>query len=645
MSGIAGIFHFDGAPVEPGLIEKMTGAMAYRGPDGLNHWVRGPIALGQCMLRTTQESLEEKQPLANEDESLVLVMDGWLSNWEELRAELLAKGARLRSRADAELVLRAYEAWGKDCLVHLDGDFALVVWDARKRSVFCVRDRMGLKPFHYHWDGRRLIIASDLHAILAVRSVPQEPNEGMIAEALSWEWLSRHETVWCGVMRLVGAHHMTVGAAGGPHIEQYWLPRLDADLGYKRDEDYIEHYRDLFVDCVRRSSRSYGTVACDVSGGHDSSAIFCVADYLRKVARLPAPAIKGYTVRHKARSDIDELDYARAVGRHLGLEIEETEAFAPDLSWFEAQARKDRDFPGAPNGASAVNVRMAMASSGSRVALCGEGGDEWLGANPFYYAEQILRRQWVGLYDSFRADVADFGLSQASHWLLSYGFTPIVPGLKETLRTLLRFDGASSSYEGAFWLSPQMRAKLRSRRVAADRSHSSIRNPLRRAMFETLNNAFRAHVMEKAERRASQIGIEIRAPFHDRRFIECAFAIPGRLRQLGKTTKLIHLRALADLLPSSVTERKIKATADSLFRAHLDHMGEEFTRIIPFEHPKWLDPVGMPSLYHAYLQRSSGRSWIWQLWGIYECHCVFQAKSGPLPGNSASFAELARSNV
>src|SRR6516164_9775269 len=107
MSGIAGIFHFDGAPVEPGLIEKMTGAMAYRGPDGLNHWVRGPIALGQCMLRTTQESLEEKQPLANEDESLVLVMDGWLSNWEELRAELLAKGARLRSRADAELVLRA----------------------------------------------------------------------------------------------------------------------------------------------------------------------------------------------------------------------------------------------------------------------------------------------------------------------------------------------------------------------------------------------------------------------------------------------------------------------------------------------------------------------------------------------------------
>ncbi len=92
MSGIAGIIHFDGKPVEPGLIEKMTRAMAHRGPDGINHWVKGSVALGQCMLRTTPESLEEHQPLTNEDESLVLVMDGRVDNWEELRKELL--GAR-----------------------------------------------------------------------------------------------------------------------------------------------------------------------------------------------------------------------------------------------------------------------------------------------------------------------------------------------------------------------------------------------------------------------------------------------------------------------------------------------------------------------------------------------------------------------
>src|SRR5450759_202276 len=107
MSGIAGIIRFDGGLVEHGLIEKMTAAMPYRGPDGINHWVRGSIALGQCMLRTTPESLEETQPLTNEDESLVLVMDGRVDNWEELRRELLGRGAVLRNRSDAELVLRA----------------------------------------------------------------------------------------------------------------------------------------------------------------------------------------------------------------------------------------------------------------------------------------------------------------------------------------------------------------------------------------------------------------------------------------------------------------------------------------------------------------------------------------------------------
>ena len=107
MSGIAGIIHFDGRPVEPGQVEAMTASMPYRGPDGIHHWRKGNVALGHCMMHTTPESLEETQPLTNQDESLVLVMDGRVDNWEELRRELLSKGAVLRTQADAELVLRA----------------------------------------------------------------------------------------------------------------------------------------------------------------------------------------------------------------------------------------------------------------------------------------------------------------------------------------------------------------------------------------------------------------------------------------------------------------------------------------------------------------------------------------------------------
>ena len=225
MSGIAGIIRFDGGPVEQGLIEKMTAAMPYRGPDGINHWVRGSVALGQCMLRTTPESLEETQPLTNEDESLVLVMDGWLSNWKELRAELLTKSVKLRNRADAELVLRAYEVWGAKCLAHLDGDFALAIWDARRREAFCARDRIGNKPFNYYWDGKTFIFSSELHPILVVPGVPENLNEGMVAEFLAMELVSRDETFWKRILRLCSAHKMVVSQSGY-RIEEYWSPDL-----------------------------------------------------------------------------------------------------------------------------------------------------------------------------------------------------------------------------------------------------------------------------------------------------------------------------------------------------------------------------------------------------------------------------------
>ncbi|MDH5223012.1 MAG: asparagine synthase-related protein, partial [Betaproteobacteria bacterium] len=370
MSGIAGIIRFDGAPVEPGLVEKMTSAMDYRGPDGINHWVRGSVALGQCMLRTTPESLEETQPLANEDESLVLVMDGRVDNWEELRRELLARGAVLRTRSDAELVLRAYEAWGRECLAHVDGDFALVIWDARRREAFCARDRLGHKPLHYHWDGKAFAFASELHPLLGLSWVAQAPNEGMVAEYLAWEFHSRDETLWQGILRLVAAHRMVV-SKDGPRIDEYWAPDLWADPGFTRDEQYFERYRELLTDAVRRLSRSHRPVAYEVSGGLDSSAVFCIAERLRRDRSLPAPDTLAYTVSFTDDSGANEIEYARAVGAFTGRRIEEAQPTYPSLAWYEARARTYREFPGYPNGAMAFEGMRYAASKESRVVLTG----------------------------------------------------------------------------------------------------------------------------------------------------------------------------------------------------------------------------------------------------------------------------------
>ncbi len=196
MSGIAGIVHFDGRPVEAGLIQGMTAAMANRGPDAISHWSAQTVALGHCMLRTTPESLDEKQPLANEEESIVLVLDGRLDNWEELRVDFLGRGVRLGDKTDAELVLRAYEIWGTDCLSQIEGDFAFVVWDARKRSVFCACNQTGIKTLHFHQDEQRFVFASEPGPISQLPGVPEVFNEELVAEYLSIDWQSLDQTFW-----------------------------------------------------------------------------------------------------------------------------------------------------------------------------------------------------------------------------------------------------------------------------------------------------------------------------------------------------------------------------------------------------------------------------------------------------------------
>src|SRR5262245_47171197 len=143
MSGIAAIYNLDGRPVDPQLLKRMTDAIAHRGPEGINHWIKGSVGLGHCMLQTTPESWHEKQPVIDETGELCLTLDGRVDNREELKVALEAKGARLRDDTDAELVLKAYEVWTENSAEKILGDFAYVIWDGRRRQLFCARDSVG----------------------------------------------------------------------------------------------------------------------------------------------------------------------------------------------------------------------------------------------------------------------------------------------------------------------------------------------------------------------------------------------------------------------------------------------------------------------------------------------------------------------
>jgi len=572
------------------------------------------------MLHTTPESLEESQPLTNEDESLVLVMDCRVDNWEELRRDLLGRGAILRNRSDAELVLRAYELWGRECLQRIDGDFALVIWDIRRQVAFCARDRMGNKPFNYHWNGKTLVFASELHPILALPWVSQTLNEGVLAEFLAAEWYSRDETMWNGVMRLVAAHCMQVGN-GGPGIERYWEPDLWAALPYRRDEEYFEHYRELFAESVRRLSRSHRAVACEVSGGLDSSAIFCMAEHLRQKGSLPAPGIDGYTLAFVGDSGANELVYARAVGDYLGVQIHEVPPSTLPLDWYVDRARVYQECPTFPNGSMLQALMQQASAQGSRVLLNGIGGDDWLVGSRMYYAEELSQANWSALFDNLRSDIAAFGSWRALRWFARYGAFPQLPTRFQEALLRLNRRMRGIEFRDVSWLSPGMRERIdQRRRRNGGRGVQQVRCEGQRELISTLfDNAVMDWGREDDERLGAGLGLEKRRPLDTAAFVQFAFSTPERLRLRSDRTKFIHVRALAGLMPQAILERKSKAEFSIVFDVHLDQMQELFTESLPQRRADWVTRGGMARLYASYLQNQKLGWPLWILWAIYGC--------------------------
>ncbi len=558
MSGIAGIIHFDGKPADPALIRRMTGAMSYRGPDGIQHFVRGNVALGHLMLHTTPESLEETQPLCNEDESLVLVMDGRVDNWEDLRRELLQHGARLRTRADAELVLRAYETWGENCLAHIDGDFALAIWNEKTRELFAARDRVGNKPFTYHWQGTTLTFASDICALPNVIASPFELNEGMVAEFLTGSWESVSDTFWSGILRLSAAHHLIV-SANGPKLGTYWTPDLHTPLDCKSDEEYAAYYRTMLEDIVRRLSRSHEPLGCEVSGGLDSSAIFALADYLRVHGRLLAPDVDGYTLRFDWDTDANELRYCRAVAEFLNRDIREVAPTRKSVAWCEAEARRSLEFPYYPNGIMSLGLREEAYKNGSRVLLSGLGGDQWLFGNHNYYAEAIQARSWRELVNFMAADSKELGVPATLYRTVRNGCYPLLPNnLRGAIRSLVkgrRIEGLDTHE----WLSPPLKRQLTARQKEPAEDRSAALRVGQREKMNTLYGALMAHSCEVEERLAAKAGIEMRRPYWCWHLAQFTLSTPNHIRQRGGVDKFCHRKAMAALLPKIVLERTDKA--------------------------------------------------------------------------------------
>ncbi|HXM50969.1 MAG TPA: asparagine synthase-related protein [Pyrinomonadaceae bacterium] len=312
MSGFAGVFHLDGAPVDGAWLETMAAFLAFRGPDASEVWVSGSAGLCHTLLRTSAET-DGRPQVTSLDGNVWITGDVRIDDRDTLFAKLTVPPQILKSACSAELVLHAYGVWGEDCVEHLLGDFSFVIWDAHQEKVFAARDQLGVKPLFYAQVGQCLLVSNTLDSIRQIPIVPDALNESAIGDLLiAGRNCNPVATFFEEIRRLPAAHRLVAGA-DRLRTEQYWTPPIDEPLYYKRTGDYVDRFHELLRAAVRDRLPD-GPLGIFMSGGLDSPAVAATA------AQLGANPTAFTSVYDRLIPD-EERYYSGLVARHLEIPI------------------------------------------------------------------------------------------------------------------------------------------------------------------------------------------------------------------------------------------------------------------------------------------------------------------------------------
>jgi len=496
----------------------MISAIAHRGPDGVGYHTRGPVALGFALLATAPDDLRRSQPLQDDLSGLVLVFDGRVDNRDEIRAAL---GRTSRTDTDAELVLHAFQRWGEDSPGRLVGDFSYVVWNPNKRTLFCARDQLGVRPLVYYTDGTVFLCASELHQLFQHPSVPRRPNLGMIAEELSTKFASREDTLYRDISRLAPGHWLVVSPLG-VRKKRYWALDLSRQVRCRTDRDYADEFFSTFREAVRCRLYSHGPVAAELSGGIDSSCVVGMCQHLFREGTASADGFETISLVFPGLP-ADETRWFRQVVDFWNLKSNEVLP-QPDPAWFANCAKLYLDLPDSPNGSPDLCSIVAH-QKGFRVVLTGTGGDEWWGhpvVPPGRFRRAVHRLRAQPNVRGVRSVWRDFiGMARRAR--------------RSDARAMPWIPDAFVSSSG---LSRRL-ARLGRNRVFAD--------------------SLRTLCLEMRDRSSARCGVETRHPFHDRRLVEFAAALPPEQSQRCGLNKFLVRQAMKGLVPEPILQRSTKA--------------------------------------------------------------------------------------
>ena len=593
MCGIAGIVKIRGRAVEPPELSRLTNLLAHRGPDGAGYWFSAErnVALGHRRLAIIDPGAGGYQPMLSADGRHVIIFNGEIYNFLELRRELEAIGAIFRTQSDTEVILAAWQAWQEGMLLRFNGMWALAIFDTQTKDLFLARDRFGIKPLLYAMSPERFVFASEQRALvqsgLIETSVDVDVARRLLLDAFGVEGSER--TLCNEVRRLQGGHFMWL-REGRLEIRRWWRTVDHLPAVPRTEAERVERFHELFQDAVALRMRSDVPIGTCLSGGFDSSAVICSMAAHEKAGMGPrdSAAWRHAFVATFPGALNDERPMAEEAAAWAKVDPTFVEIGQNDALTDLDRILEDNDdvYIGLPSAAWLIYQELGRQKV--RVSLDGHGADELMGA----YRQE-------GQSTAFRIRNALAGLSSGSQWARR--------GVDLSRALMLKRQGHYFLRGGLRDIPAQLSL------VGDDDPLPREWGSLNRRLYRMFHGTVLPTILRNFDRISMAHGIEVRMPFMDWRLVTYTMALPEASKSSGGYTKMIARRAMANQMPESIRMGRRKVGFNSPMPEWLNGSLSSWTAdLLDRNVPAFAELVDEVGLRKTVNRLTASKTWDWE---------------------------------